>query len=228
MSKTEPILATRGLVAGYGTSAICGPLDVELRAGEVLGVVGFNASGKSTMVRTMIGAQAALDGEALVNDLPPDDRSARYLRFVSAVLDGDAFFPSLSVEEHLSLVANGHGVQNAQTAVERELEYFDLIRARESLPDSLSSGQRRRLILAAALIRPSSLLVLDEPEQRLDPVMRKRLSRRLCSTAAAGTAIVLVTHDGALLQQVADRCLLIAEPIVEITPSEGAAAITTA
>lgn len=228
MSNAEPVLQTRRLVAGYGASAICGPLDLELYPGEVLGVAGFNASGKSTMVRTMIGAQPALDGEARVNSLRPDDRSALYRRFVSAVLDGDAFFPSLSVEEHLSLVANGHGVRDAQHAVERELEYFDLVAARDALPDSLSSGQRRRLILAAALIRPASLLVLDEPEQRLDPVMRNRLGNRLRSIAEEGPAIVLVTHDGALLQRAADRCLLIGEPIRETTPSEGAAAITTA
>lgn len=180
------------------------------------------------MVRTMVGAQPPLDGDTRVNSRFPDSRSALYRRFVSVVSDGDAFFRSLSVEEHLSLVANGHGVAKAESAVEEELEYFDLQSARDALPDSLSSGQRRRLILAAALIRPASLLVLDEPEQRLDPVMRERLGVRLRSIADAGTAILLVTHDAGVLQQAADRCLLMGEPIMETTPAEGAAAITTA
>ncbi len=228
MSNPDLVLETRSLVAGYGANAVCGPLDIEIHPGEAVGIVGFNASGKSTMVRTMIGAQPPLDGEIRVNSLIPDSRSALYRRFVSVVSDGDAFFRSLSVEEHLSLVANGHGVVSAECAVEEELEYFNLQSARDALPDSLSSGQRRRVILAAAVIRPASLLVLDEPEQRLDPVMRERLGARLRAMADAGTSILLVTHDAGVLQQAADRCLLIGEPIVEMTPAEGATAIKTA
>jgi hypothetical protein len=93
----------------------------------------------------------------------------------------DAFFPALTVREHLQLTAYGHGVAEPDERVEGLLAEFGLTGRADALPSALSSGQRRRLVLAAALARPRSLLVLDEPEQRLDAGMRRRLA-----TAGAG------------------------------------------
>lgn len=208
---TAPLISATALVSGYGGLDICGPLDLQVLPGTSLGIVGFNAAGKSTLLRTLVGYQEPVSGEVLILGAFTDDSSYLYRRAISVVLDEDAFFPSLSVEEHLNLVASGHGVDQAAKAIELELEFFDLAGARTAYPHTLSSGQRRRLLLAAALLRPADLLVLDEPEQRLDPQMRAALATRLRERVSEGLALLVVTHDPAFLTVVADRALVVAD-----------------
>ena len=159
---------------------------------------------------TIAGKQQMLDGEVRVHGLPVNE---------------DAFFPSLSLLEHLQLVARGHSVPDPDAAVDAELEFFALQERADAFPASVSSGQRRRLLLESALIRPSSLLILDEPEQRLDPAMRERLGTRIKAYADAGGTVLLVTHDPALLLATAQRCLLIDDDVREIAPERAAAEI---
>lgn len=220
------LLRATGLVAGYGGQDVCGPLDLLLEPGQSLGIVGFNAAGKSTLLRTLVGYQEPVAGESVILGSFTDDSSFIYRKAVSVVFDEDAFFPSLSVEEHLQLIAGGHGMPEPQAAVEHELAFFELEAARTEYPHRLSSGQRRRLLLAAALLRPCSLLVLDEPEQRLDPVMRVALAARLRSLATAGTALLVVTHDPVFLATVADSVLLVSGgQVIPASVAQGAAAI---
>jgi ABC-type multidrug transport system ATPase subunit len=220
------LLRATGLVAGYGRHDVCGPLDLLVEPGQCLGIVGFNAAGKSTLLRSLVGYQEPVRGEAVILGSFTDDSSFIHRKAVSVVFDEDAFFPSLTVEEHLQLIAGGHQVTGPQAAVEAELDFFDLVAARTEYPSRLSSGQRRRLLLAAALLRPSQLLVLDEPEQRLDPVMRAALAARLRGLADAGTAVLLVTHDPAFLTQVADSVLWISDGrVIPASVQDGVAAI---
>jgi ABC-type multidrug transport system ATPase subunit len=184
--------------------------------------VGFNGAGKSTVVRTLAGRQAPLSGEVRVHGLPAMPDAVLFRRQVAAVFDEDVFFPSLTVREHLLLVARGHAVASPEDAVETELQFFGLSERSSAVPDALSSGQRRRLLLAAGFIRPSSLLILDEPEQRLDPVMRDALAHRIRRHAEAGSAVVLVTHDPQLLVRTATECLVIDEVVELVDTRRGA------
>ena len=166
-----------------------------------------------------------LDGEVRVHGLPVNEDAIPFRRQVAALFDEDAFFPSLSLREHLQLVARGHSVPDPDAAVDAELEFFALQERADAVPASVSSGQRRRLLLASALIRPSSLLILDEPEQRLDPAMRERVGERIQAYADDGGTVLLVTHDPALLLATAQRCLLIDDDVREIAPERAAAEI---
>ena len=224
-TQEAPLLTARELVAGYDEFEVCGPLDLVFCRGDALGIVGLNAAGKSTLLRTLIGRQPPLSGQASVLGVFTDDTSHIHRRLISAVFDEDAFFDSLTVEEHLQLIASGHDVPDGQEAVERELEFFELSAARNALPGALSSGQRRRLLLAAGMIRPSELLVLDEPEQRLDPPMRAKLAVRLRARIDDGWAVLLVTHDAILLTTVVDQCLIVDGGLRFASAAEGAAAI---
>ncbi|WP_028265776.1 ABC transporter ATP-binding protein [Arthrobacter sp. MA-N2] len=209
MKLGKAVLTAENLVAGYGEHAVCGPLDVEVFSGQVLGMVGENGAGKSTLLRTMIGAQAAIEGDAQVLGLMPDDRSALFRSKVSVLLDEDAYFDSLTVREHLSLVARGHGLPNPDAAVEGEIDFFELRTVADAFPDQLSSGQRRKLLLASAFIRPFELLVLDEPEQRLDTRMRGLLAQRIARTAKKNAAVVMVTHDADVAQVACTRAVIV-------------------
>ncbi|MCC9196940.1 ABC transporter ATP-binding protein [Arthrobacter sp. zg-Y820] len=225
MTAAGAVLEISDLSVGYGGTPVCGPITARAEAGEILGMVGFNGAGKSTAARTIAGKQAMLGGEVRVHGLPVYEDGIPFRRQVAALFDEDAFFPSLSVREHLQLVARGHSLPDPDAAVDAELEYFALGERADAVPAAVSSGQRRRLLLASALIRPSSLLILDEPEQRLDPAMRERLGTRIKTYADDGGTVLLVTHDPALLLATAGRCLLIDDDVREIAPEQAAAEI---
>lgn len=201
------VARARDLLVGYGGAPVCAPVSFTLPAGRVLALVGPNGSGKSTVLRAVIGLLEPAGGRIDVLGAPVDERSPQFRAAVSSVLDDDAYFPSLSVAEHLYLVARGHGVLDAWDRTEELLDEFGLTDHAKVLPVALSSGQRRRLLLAAGFARPRSLLVLDEPEQRLDRRMRTTLTQRLLDEKAAGGAVLLASHDAELVDAVADRAL---------------------
>jgi ABC-type multidrug transport system ATPase subunit len=190
---------------------VCSPVSFTLRPGRVLALVGPNGSGKSTVLRAVLGLLEPLAGTVEVLGRPVDEREPAMRRHVASVLDEDAWFPALTVAEHLYLVARGHGVDHAGDQVDALLAEFGLDDHAEAMPTALSSGQRRRLLLAAGLVRPRSLLVLDEPEQRLDAAMRRRLADRLLAEKVAGGAVLLATHDAELLGAVADAAVLVGD-----------------
>lgn len=215
------------LQAGYAGKAVCGVVSFSVHAGQSMALVGPNGAGKSTVVKTVVGQLEAVSGTAQVNGAEVDDRTLDFRRDVAVVFDDDAFFPALTVEEHLAIVAAGHGVEDVEEVIASELEFFGLTGQAKSRPYNLSSGQRRRMLLAAAFVRPRSLLVLDEPEQRLDTSMRHRLAGRLRAEVDAGLALLVVTHDPDFLSTVATKALFIADEVHSMTPKQAAVAIAS-
>ncbi len=163
------LLAADDLSVGHGAVPVCAPVDLRLAAGRALAVVGPNGSGKSTLLRTLVGLLEPLAGTVAFAGAPVDERSAAFRRDVAAVLDDDSFFVSLTGREHLLLTARGHGVAAAEEVVAAEVEAFGLTGRADALPSALSSGQRRRLALAAAFVRPPRLLVLVQLGRRRAP-----------------------------------------------------------
>jgi ABC-2 type transport system ATP-binding protein len=203
------LLVAEALSVGHGSTPVCAPVDLRLVPGRALAVVGPNGSGKSTLLRTLVGLLEPLDGTVAFDGAPVDERAAAFRRDVAAVLDDDAFFVSLTGREHLLLTARGHGVAAPDEVVDAEVEAFGLAERADALPSALSSGQRRRLALAAAFVRPARLLVLDEPERRLDTGMRARLAARLASLREGGTAVLFASHDADVVGTVADEVLVV-------------------
>ncbi|MBD7918062.1 ABC transporter ATP-binding protein [Cellulomonas sp. Sa3CUA2] len=218
-----PVVRVRDLQVGYGAAPVCAPVSFTIDEGQALALVGANGSGKSTVLKTVLGLLEPLVGSVEVLGRPVDERETWFRREVSSVLDDDAYFPALTVSEHLYLTARGHGVLGAQDEVEVLLEEFGLADHARATPVSLSSGQRRRLLLAAGFARPRSLLVLDEPEQRLDQRMRARLADRLRAEREAGGAVLLATHDPDLVAAVCTRAVHVADDRSRVlSPAEAA------
>ncbi|MCW2742382.1 MAG: transporter ATP-binding protein [Blastococcus sp.] len=224
----DPLLSAEGLVVGHGGVPACAPVTLALSPGTAFALVGPNGAGKSTLLQTLVGLLPALDGTVLFDGLEVDERRASFRRDVAEVLDDDAFFPSLTAREHLLLTARGHGVRDPEDVVEAELTAFGLTERADALPRNLSSGQRRRLALAAAFVRPARLLVLDEPERRLDTAMRDTLADRLASARDAGQAVLFASHDATVVRAVAEAAVLLDD--VEsrlLTPDRAASSMTS-
>jgi ABC-type multidrug transport system ATPase subunit len=200
---------------------------LSLLLGAALALVGPNGAGKSTLLHTLVGLLPPVEGTPHYDGRPVDERMASFRREVAQVLDDDAFFPSLTGREHLLLTARGHGVQDADEVVAAELAAFGIADRADVLPSRLSSGQRRRLALAAAFVRPARLLVLDEPERRLDTDMREALAERVATERDGGLGVLFASHDARFVGTVADAALLLSDQECRLVAPEAAAGAIT-
>ncbi|MGN0064615.1 MAG: ATP-binding cassette domain-containing protein [Nocardioides sp.] len=199
------VLEVRDLQQSFGEHRVLHDVSFDVHAGECVAVVGPNGAGKTTLLRAVTGARPADGGTVLLHGRPLDERDPDVRRAMAVVMDDIDNFPDLSVVEHLDLLARAHGVVDAEELVDTVTAEVGLTHLGGRLPGTLSSGQRRRLSLASALVRPRSLLVLDEPEQRLDVAGVEWLGDRLLAEKAEGTAVLVVSHDPRLVERVSDR-----------------------
>lgn len=212
MAKRATVLKVTGLRRAFGPTTIFENFDLEVRAGDAVAVTGRNGAGKSTLLRCLVGADRADEGSVEVCGRPLVETSAEIRRDLATVIDDLDFFPDLSVVEHLDLLARAHGITDPDASVDEVLEEVQLVPQSGQLPGTLSSGQRRRLALATAFVRPRKLLILDEPEQRLDTEGVGWLARRLQAERSKGLAIVFASHEPALVESVATRVVELGAP----------------
>jgi heme ABC exporter ATP-binding subunit CcmA len=209
--KAAPRLSVAGLQHKYGDRPVIEGLNFTLAAGKAIALVGPNGAGKTTVLKCIVGAAEPAAGKILLDGRPIDERAEVVRRDVATLLDDLDFFPDLTAAEHLDLLARAHGNAEPEDLVDTILDDIGLLPAADQLPGSLSSGQRRRLALATTLVRPRKLMVLDEPEARLDTGGVEWLSQRLAEEKKSGTAILFASHDPSLVETVADS-------VVTLTP----------
>ncbi|WP_433167703.1 heme ABC exporter ATP-binding protein CcmA [Kribbella sp. CA-247076] len=209
---SAPRLAVEELQHKYGDRPVIEGLTFTLAAGEAIALVGPNGAGKTTVLKCIVGSADPAAGTILLDGVPIDERADAVRRDVATLLDDLDFFPDLTAAEHLDLLARAHGNASPEDLVDTTLDDIGLLPAADQLPGSLSSGQRRRLSLATALVRPRTLMVLDEPEARLDTDGVQWLSDRLIAEKESGTSILFASHDPALVEAVADS-------VVRLTPA---------
>jgi ABC-2 type transport system ATP-binding protein len=212
MAKRVSVLKVSGLRRAFGPNTIFDGFNLEVRAGEAIALTGRNGAGKSTLLRCLVGADRPDDGTIQVCGNPMSETSPDIRRDVATVIDDLDFFPDLSVVEHLDLLARAHGIVDPDASVDEVLEEVQLVPQSGQLPGTLSSGQRRRLALATAFVRPRKLLILDEPEQRLDTEGVAWLANRLKSERQQGLAIVFASHEPTLVETVATRIVQLGAP----------------
>ncbi|MGI5165027.1 ABC transporter ATP-binding protein [Spirillospora sp. CA-253888] len=202
-----PLLRVSGVAKSYFGVPVLKDVALSLPPGEAVALTGPNGSGKTTLLKCVAGIEdpdegtVELDGRRL-RESDPAVRAA-----MACLLDDVDHFPDLSVTDHLRLYAWSHGTPDADAAADRLLGEVGLAALADRLPATLSSGQRHRLGLAACLVRPRRLLVLDEPEQRLDAAGRAWLADRLNAEKAGGVAVLFASHDTDLIEATADRVI---------------------
>jgi ABC-2 type transport system ATP-binding protein len=211
----RPLLTVSGVSRRYGDRVALQPLDLRLAAGQCVAVLGANGSGKSTLLRiaagrdTPSGGQVSYAGRVMSEDDPVVRTE------IAVVGDMVSAYPDLTVREHLQLVSVAHGEGRlAADLVDRALAECRLQDHARALPGSLSSGQLQALQLATVLVRPLRLMVLDEPEQRLDPAARRWLGGLLRAEKEAGAAVLLATHHTELAAAVADHVIVLSDGAV--------------
>ncbi|HET9656394.1 MAG TPA: ABC transporter ATP-binding protein [Kineosporiaceae bacterium] len=205
------LLRLAGVARDYAARRVLHPVDLVVRAGECVALLGPNGSGKSTLLRIAAGRDVPSAGQVLFDGRPLSEDDLQARARIAVVADGSGYYPDLSVREHLLLVAVAHGADDPHGWVDWALADRRLTEKADHLPSALSSGQTQALLLASALVRPRDLLVLDEPEQRLDPDARRDLATRIVAEKSDGVAVLLATHHVELAAAVAERVLLLDE-----------------
>ena len=217
----EPLIRVRGLRNQFGAQVVHENLDLDVRRGEIIGVVGGSGSGKSVLMRSIIGLREPDAGEIALLGVDGRSREAEdrlHIERNTGVLFQDgALFSSLSVGENVQVPLKEHHPGLPETLV-YELALLKVklaglpADAIDKLPSQLSGGMRKRAGLARALALDPPLLFLDEPTAGLDPIGAAafdRLTRTL--QQALGLTVFLITHDLDTLYAICDRVAVLAE-----------------
>lgn len=218
------LVQVRGLGMRHDSGWVQRELDFEVHAGRTLAVIGPSGCGKSTLLRHMIGLLRPAEGRvsyAMPGEAGPpsidihhcDAEQARALRRHFGVsFQGGALWSTMTLLENLMLplamLSDDPPARQRERAMARLAEVDLADHARKAVGD-LSGGMRKRAAIARALVLDPPLLYLDEPSAGLDPVSAARLDALMCRLRDAGTALVVITHDLASIDAVADRALFL-------------------
>ncbi len=217
----EPIISVRGLRNGFGDQIVHDGLDLDVKRGEVLGVVGGSGTGKSVLMRSIIGLQTPLAGEIDVFGEPMvgrDEDEAKHVRRRWGVLfQGGALFSNLTVAENIEVPIREF-YPGVDEELLREIAGFKIsmsglaFNAGAKYPAELSGGMRKRAGIARALSLDPELLFLDEPTAGLDPIGAAAFDQLIRELSdALGLTVFLITHDLDTLHAICDRVAVIAD-----------------
>ncbi|WBB70718.1 ABC transporter ATP-binding protein [Micromonospora sp. WMMD812] len=190
----EPAVAVTDLTVTYGSTTVLDGVDLRVPTGTALALTGENGVGKSTLLRCVTGLQEPSGGEVVVLGGTPG-RGVAFWRQVATTVESPTWYHGLTVREHLDLVRVANGGDPADGRIDEVSTLLGIDALADSLPITLSSGQRQRFLLAATFVRPSRLLVLDEPEQRLDTTVKRALADHLRAYVTAGGTLLMASHD---------------------------------
>jgi len=198
----ETLVAVTDVTKRYARRVVVHKLSLRLRAGEVVGLVGSNGSGKTTTLRMLAGILKPDEGHGQVLGFDLVSEAAQIRERAGYMSQALSLYADLSVFENLLFRAQVYGLSSPRAAAEAAIVEFELAEFARIPAGRLSGGWARRLQLAAALIHSPRLVFLDEPTAGLDAVGRHDVWRRIGSLAAAGAGVIVSTHDLAE----AERC----------------------
>ncbi|HLQ06110.1 MAG TPA: ABC transporter ATP-binding protein, partial [Verrucomicrobiae bacterium] len=197
-------VVVRGVRKRFGTLDALDGLDLEIRGGEIYGLLGPNGSGKTTLIRCIAGLVQPDAGEITVLGRTPRDVVAAGR--VGYMTQAAALYGDLSIDENLEFFARLEGVEDADARIEAVLRTVDLLDRRRSIVSTLSGGMRQRVSLAVALACDPALLIADEPTTALDVTTEAQildLMREL--QQEIGMSIMFVTHNLGVVAQMCDE-----------------------
>jgi branched-chain amino acid transport system ATP-binding protein len=202
MPPEAPLLQSSGVNAGYGTMQVLRGVDLDVRPGETVLLLGANGAGKTTFLKTLVGLIEARDGSitlggADITRMKSSDRMRLGMTYMSEL----AVFPDLSIEENLRVGAQALGHASPSARAEELYALFPVLREKRRAPaSSLSGGQRKMLGIAKALAAEPRLLVMDEPSAGLSPLLVKEVIRVLGNLQGRGLALLIAEQNIGFLE----------------------------
>ena len=226
----RPLLRLEGVHKRYATFEAVAGVDLDVKAGEVVSIIGPSGSGKSTLLRCINQLEPPTSGRVTVGDLTleagrePTRRELMQLRrSVGMVFQSFNLFPHLTVLRNVSLAQErvmGRSRQQAEEVSRQLLARVGLADKAEQYPNRCSGGQQQRIAIARALALGPQLMLFDEPTSALDPELGLEVHAVIRELAKAGMTMIVVTHEMHFAESVSERVIVMADGrIVEEGPA---------
>jgi phospholipid/cholesterol/gamma-HCH transport system ATP-binding protein len=217
VTDSEPRIRIRGLSKRFGDKPVLDGIDLDVMPGESMTVIGMSGSGKSVLVKCILGllrpdaGEVCVDGE---NWLGLDEgEQLRRMRRIGMLFQGAALFDSLPVWENVAfaLLHHGEGRKAARERAAEVLAWVGLPGIEEKMPAELSGGMAKRVGLARAICHKPDIVFLDEPTTGLDPIMSDVINRLIVRLHESfDTTIVTITHDMKSAMMISDTITMLA------------------
>ncbi|MES9991194.1 MAG: ABC transporter ATP-binding protein [Candidatus Thiodiazotropha sp.] len=207
------LLEAHGLVKHFASRRVVDKVDLHCHSGEILGMLGANGAGKTTILRICYGFLQPDAGEIRIAGIDRLNDPDRANRLIGVCTQDDTFDTDFSVRENLLGFGNYFRPRpsDIEQRVEELLQRFDLARHAEAKPETLSGGYKRRLMVARALVHQPKVLFLDEPTTGLDPQARMSVWELVDDLRQEGLGIVLTTHYMDEAERLSDNLLVLKE-----------------
>jgi phospholipid/cholesterol/gamma-HCH transport system ATP-binding protein len=219
MEKTEVIIKIEKLHKQFGTNVVLNGFDLKLHKGENLVVMGKSGSGKSVMIKCIIGLEDYQGGTIKVADKEISELDRKELdelrTDIGFLFQGSALYDSMSVRENLEFPLRRHPkkigkLDDTTPLVLEALESVGLAHAIDLMPNELSGGMKRRIALARTLILKPTIILYDEPTTGLDPITSKEIILLMQSIQQKyNTSSIIITHDVDCAKAIANRMILL-------------------
>jgi len=214
-ANAKPVLNADKVWFSYGERAVLRNINLDIERGGFIGIMGRNASGKTTLVKQFNGLLKPTRGKVRLEGVDTRKSTAADLsRRVGYVFQNpnDHLFAD-TVEDEIAFSLRNRGADESEItkAVEGMLDEFELTRYRKSYPRNLSGGERQRVALASVLVGEPEVIVLDEPTRGMDYVLKKKLINYLDDYRRQGNTVIMVSHDVETIAECAERVVLLSE-----------------
>lgn len=229
MSEEEMIIETEGVKVNFGDFWALKGIDMKIRRGEIVVVLGPSGSGKSTFIRTLNRLQPHSAGTIKIDGITiDDDTSVANLKFIRSevgfVFQQFNLFPHLTIMENITLAPMKVKRMSKREAEAKAMELLERVGIPEQAfkyPSGLSGGQQQRVAIARALAMDPKIMLFDEPTSALDPEMIKEVLDVMVDLAKRDITMIVVTHEMGFAKEVGDRCILFDEGhLIEEAPPE--------
>ncbi len=229
-SSEDYIIETEGVKVNFGDFWALKGVDIKVKRGEIIVILGPSGSGKSTYIRTLNRLQPHSGGTIKIDGITIDEDTTvadlKYVRSeVGFVFQQFNLFPHLTIMENITLAPMKVKGMTKRDAEEKAMELLERVGIPEQAlkyPSGLSGGQQQRVAIARALAMDPKIMLFDEPTSALDPEMIKEVLDVMKDLARRDITMIVVTHEMGFAKEVADRCILFDEGhlIEENTPHD--------
>ena len=222
------IIKTKGVKVNFGDFWALKGIDVEIRQGEIIVILGPSGSGKSTFIRTLNRLQPHSAGEIEIEGIEISEKTSvadlKVRADVGFVFQQFNLFPHLTIMENITLApmkVRGMTKAEAEKNAMQLLERVGIPEQAYKYPSGLSGGQQQRVAIARALAMDPKIMLFDEPTSALDPEMIKEVLDVMVDLAKSNVTMIVVTHEMGFAKEVGDRCILFDEGyLIEEAPPE--------
>ena len=205
----KPVLEVLGLKKRIGLKTIVEDISFDMHEGEIIGLLGPNGSGKTTIMRMLVGLTKTTKGEVYCFEKPLGLGKVKMLKEVGAMIETPEFYNYMSGWSNLKQMARVCGKKVSRARMKELVEFVGLSQVIRKKVKTYSLGMRQRLGLAQALLNDPKILILDEPVNGLDPQGVQDFRNKLKEIAATGVSILISSHLLDEIEKVSDRVIVI-------------------